>query len=61
MDGDDVSMFFYHHATMDSVEVALNKDTGEGYIIAPNYNNGEKACWDGNQDDVTCPTSRILP
>ncbi|MFH1754073.1 MAG: hypothetical protein ABIA59_00065 [Candidatus Latescibacterota bacterium] len=27
---------------------------GSGYILVPDYNNGEKACWDTQQYDVDC-------
>ena len=28
---------------------------GSGSIHVPDYNNGEKACWDTNQNDIACP------
>ncbi len=52
--GDDVTMTFVQAATGATIEVAFNRSTREGYIIAPNYKNGEKACWDGNLEDVAC-------
>lgn len=30
---------------------------GSGSITVPDYNNGEKACWDTQQIDTDCPTS----
>ena len=39
----------------DSIQIHWDAVTGEGYLIAPNYRNGEKSCWDGQQNDTTCP------
>jgi len=38
-----------------TIEISWDRMTGEGYILAPDYNNGEQACWDENQQDVACP------
>ncbi|MEK7729289.1 MAG: hypothetical protein AAB354_12820 [candidate division KSB1 bacterium] len=41
----------------DNVTVAIVWDatTKAGSITAPNYNGGNKACWDEQLNDVTCP------
>lgn len=52
--GDDVSMVFFDVMSSDSTQVVVNSATGAGYIIKPNYNNGEKACWDETQEDIPC-------
>lgn len=52
---EDVSMIFYQAANDDSVHVNWNMTTGEGFIIAPEYQDGQKACWDSTQNDVECP------
>ena len=45
----------YYNADEDATtELQWNIETNEGYIIAPNYNNGEQACWDENFEDVSC-------
>jgi hypothetical protein len=45
----------YFNAEEDStVEIEWNSDTNEGYLIAPDYNNGEKACWDSNFENTEC-------
>jgi len=45
----------YYDADEDTAtELQWNIETNAGYIIAPNYNNGEKACWDENFEDVSC-------
>lgn len=38
-----------------NIEIYWDASTGEGYLIDPNYNNGEKSCWDQLKNDVTCP------
>lgn len=34
--------------------IEFNTDTHEGFIEAPDYNSGEKACWDSNFEDASC-------
>ena len=34
--------------------IEFNTETNFGYIIAPDYNNGDKACWNSNFKDVDC-------
>ncbi len=50
----DISVEFLNAGAQDTVKAAWNNQTGEGYIIDPNFNNGEKSCWDENQQDVQC-------
>lgn len=45
----------YYNADEDQVtEIEWNSETYEGYIIAPNYNNGEQSCWNSNFQNVEC-------
>jgi len=37
-----------------TVEIGWDHATGTGYIVAPGYNGGLKACWNANQEDVAC-------
>ncbi|MDZ7344862.1 MAG: hypothetical protein ONA90_10165 [candidate division KSB1 bacterium] len=37
-----------------TLEITWDAQTGAGYLIAPDYNNGEKACWDEHRNDVAC-------
>lgn len=37
--------------------IEWNAATSVGSITAWNYNNGERACWDENLDNVTCEPS----
>lgn len=55
VDGATVTMTVFRADEDKTTEVSWNRTTGTGYIIAPDYNNGEKACWDENQEDVACP------
>ncbi len=34
--------------------IRWNEETGAGSLQVPDYNSGQPACWDGNQDDVAC-------
>ncbi|PAU93059.1 hypothetical protein CK503_14160 [Aliifodinibius salipaludis] len=36
------------------VTIEFNKDTNAGYIKSPDYNNGEKACWDSDFNNIDC-------
>ncbi len=53
-DGADRRMLMYDFSAETTVEVGWNVETGEGYIIAPDYNGGAKACWDASKNDVAC-------
>jgi len=48
------TVVYYDNSEDAETEIQYNVNTKAGYIIAPNYNNGEKACWDENLQDVTC-------
>lgn len=37
-----------------TAEIQWNVETHEGFLIAPHYNNGEKACWDSELQDIAC-------
>lgn len=45
-----------HHDASENENITLywNVNTHAGYLIAPNYNGGAKACWDGNLQDISC-------
>ena len=36
------------------ITIAFNKDTNAGYIESSDYNNGERACWDANFENISC-------
>lgn len=35
-------------------DIVWSVETGAGRITVPGYNNGEKACWDADRNDVVC-------
>ena len=45
---------YFDNSDDQETELQINVNTKAGYIIAPNYNNGEKACWDENFQDLSC-------
>ncbi len=51
---DSVSVEILDASNQNSTHIAWHRQTRQGYIIATNYNNGAKACWDSNLDDVVC-------
>jgi hypothetical protein len=53
--GVDRKVNFWDNSTSAMLEIYWEVEKGTGYIIAPDYNDGKKACWDANQEDVTCP------
>lgn len=50
-----VKLATYYNAGEDqTTEIEWNSETFEGSIIAPNYNNGEQACWNSNFQNIEC-------
>ena len=45
---------YYDNSENEQTEIQFNVDTKAGYIISPDFNNGNKACWDENLQDVAC-------
>lgn len=45
---------YYDSSKDQETTIQINVDTKAGYIIAPDYNNGNKACWDENFQDISC-------
>ncbi len=54
VDGDDRMITYLDASEQDFMEIYWNAADGSGYLIAPHYNGGVKACWDSNQQDVAC-------
>ncbi len=46
---------FWDNSTKQTLEIYWELTKGTGYLIAPDYNSGQKACWDESQNDVACP------
>ena len=38
-----------------TAEIGWNAATGAGYLLAPNYNGGARACWDASLQNVASP------
>ena len=54
VDGDDHMITYLDASEQAFMEIYWNAADGSGYLIAPHYNGGVKACWDPNQQDVAC-------
>lgn len=54
VDGDDHFVTYSDASEQTLVEIYWSAADGSGYLIAPLYNGGLMACWDTNQQDVTC-------
>ena len=54
VDGDDRMVTYLDTSEQDFMEIYWNTADGSGYLIAPHYNGGVKACWDANQQDAAC-------
>ncbi|MBN2731685.1 MAG: hypothetical protein JXR26_04560 [Balneolaceae bacterium] len=48
------SAVYYNADENEITKIEWNVETKVGYIISPDYNNGQKACWDTDLQDVTC-------
>ena len=54
VDGDDRMITYDDASEQEFMEIYWNAADGSGYLIAPHFNGGIKACWDTNQEDVAC-------
>lgn len=55
VNGASRSVIYKDASENSTVTIAWDETTKAGSISAPNYNGGNKACWDEKLDDVTCP------
>lgn len=55
VDGSERKITFFDASENVEAEIYWDAVTGAGYIWAPDYNDGKKACWDENQNDIECP------
>lgn len=53
-DGTIKSVAYYDNSEDQEVRLQINVDSKVGFIIAPDYNDGNKACWDDDFQDVSC-------
>jgi hypothetical protein len=56
-DGPLRSMEFTDASTLEDWDIIWNEDDGTGSLRVPDYNDGERACWDSTQEDTECPGS----
>jgi len=54
VDGDDRMITYHDVSEQNFMEIYWNASDGSGYLIAPHFNGGVKACWDASQQDVIC-------
>lgn len=50
------SITFLDASTQASLDIRWNELDGTGSLTAPDYNNGERACWDEHQENRVCPS-----
>jgi hypothetical protein len=54
VDGDLRAVRYFDSSENEEIEVEWNAATRTGSIVAPNYNNGMRACWDADFENVPC-------
>lgn len=54
VDGELKTVRYLDASALAQIEIQWSTATGAGYIEAPNYNNGARACWDTNFDNAAC-------
>jgi hypothetical protein len=54
VDGNDHVITYLDASKQEFMEIYWNAADGSGYLIAPHFNGGEKACWDSSQQDIAC-------
>ena len=52
--GADLTLAVHDESESLDYTAGIDVNTDAGYIQVPNYNNGEKACWDENQLNADC-------
>jgi len=48
------SVTYFDQSANNTLQIFWDEVTHAGYLIAPNYNNGQKSCWDSQLNDMTC-------
>ncbi len=54
IDGDDYAIEFTDASEGTDWFIRWDDATGAGSLQVPDYNDGEEACWDENQEDIEC-------
>jgi hypothetical protein len=52
--GTNIKMILVDVSAAQTLEISWDRVTTAGYLIAPDYNGGQKACWDSARADVAC-------
>lgn len=52
--GNLFTVTIFDASATETTELSWDRMTTAGYLIAPNYNGGAKACWDSTRADVAC-------
>ncbi len=52
-----ISVRFHDDSEDLDADITWDEITGAGSLRVPDYNDGERACWDEQQQDVECPDS----
>lgn len=53
-DGTYKTAIYYDASDDATTEIQLTVDTNVGYIVAPDYNEGQQSCWDSEFQDIAC-------
>jgi hypothetical protein len=53
--GDLGAIRFHDVSANQDADITWNEVTGTGSLTVPDYNNGERACWDEHQENAVCP------
>ena len=53
-EGTTKTLVYYNDGEQSQTTIQWDTETGVGFLIAPNFNDGEQACWDENFQDTTC-------
>lgn len=52
--GNIITITYEDASPQQTLVISWDRVLHPGYLIAPDYNNGAKACWDANLNDVAC-------
>lgn len=55
LDNSIVSVLFHDASASQDADITWNESTGTGSLRVPDYNSGLRACWDEQQENMTCP------
>lgn len=53
-DGETKTVIYLDASTQETTTISFDTETKAGFIISPDYNNGEKSCWDSDLNNISC-------